>query len=285
MTSARKRARPAGHGRAIALALFASLAAASGQAAVIDLRTAPLVTGPNSLSFVVDGVNVVVTGYSAEPDEDGITRVFGPYSTDEVAVTSAAFDYFAFGPVRSAASGAPVTGIGLLSNEAQGQSDPDRGSGVIQSGFDNSSLGTAPSLQFAVLAFDAPVDVSQVVVDDVSNFGRSIWAAGGSSSPDFSAGLASALVAFAVVNSADSASDGQFAHTVSFDAIRYLIIGAPPSAAGSDLTALTPRSSVQFYIDGLDVTASPVPLPPALPMLATGMLGLFGWARARRASR
>lgn len=268
-------------------ALCAGLAAASGNAAVIDLRVAPLVTQPDSIAFVVDGINVVATGYSAEPDAGGVTRVFGPYSTSEVTVTSAAFDYFAFGPVRSASTREPLSGIGLLSNETQGQTDPDRGGGTIQPGFDNSSLGSAASLQFAIFAFDAPVDVSQVVVDDVSNFGRSIWAAGGTAAPDFSAGLASALAAFIVVNSADTASDGQFAHTVSFEAISYLIIGTPPGAAGSDLTGLNARNNVQFYIDGLDVTASPVPLPPALPMLATGLMGVLGWAagRLRRRAR
>lgn len=262
----------------VSAAALAAVLVMPARAGTVDLASIPMADGGTSLSFSWDGIGITATAYSAEYDAvAGTASVHGPFSTAEVPVTSASFDYFVFGRVTSASTGLPVTGLGLLSDEAQGQSDSDRGSGVIQPGFDNSSLGSLPSLQFAVFAFDTPVSVSGVTVDDTSNHGRALWAAGGLSAPDFSQGLESALSMFSVVNSPDTAGDGLLAHALAFDNIRYLLVGTPPRTGVGDLGPLTEAGNTQFYIQELEIT--PVPLPGSLSMLLGGLIALAGLTR------
>jgi hypothetical protein len=51
------------------------------------------------------------------------------------------------------------------------------------------------------------------------------------------------------------------------------------SSTNSSITA------INDYVDNINVTVNPTPLPAALPLFATGLgaLGLFGWRRKRTA--
>jgi hypothetical protein len=140
-----------------------------------------------------------------------------------------------------------------------------------------SSPATAPSaFHFALFSFDQPVDIPGVTVDDVSNFERDIWMATGTTTPDFTSGFLSGLTGFDIVNSADDLGDGPFTHNLGATGISYLFVGAPPESGLGPLTA----GNSQFYIDSFDATA--VPLPSAVWLFGSGLLGLVRISRRKR---
>jgi hypothetical protein len=271
--------------RLVGAALLGS--ACSAHAAMIDFQTTPLTVGPSSLAFSAGGIGATVKGYHVEfAPGTGASTVYGPVSTAEVTeVVSASFDYYGFGRVTAAGTGTPLTGLGLLSKAPLGQTDPDLCCATFAPGFDNSTLGTVnlDTIQFALFAFDAAVDLSAVVVNRNGNADRSIWVAGGNVAPDFSAGFGSALAMFQVENSKDLSSGGLLTHAVSLQNIRYLLIGTPPANAVPGLAALDPVYGVEYYLQGIDVAPSVVPLPAGLPLLLSGLasLGVLGRRKLR----
>jgi hypothetical protein len=125
------------------------------------------------------------------------------------------------------------------------------------------------------------VIVSQVVVDDVSNVGRAIWAAGSDTVPDRTQNFLAGFAGFDFRNSLDDATDGFFTHSFfPLVGIQYLAIGAPPNETSvGDLGPLTARSGTQqFYIEGLNVSVLPV---PAAAWLIASALGVLGWIRRK----
>lgn len=256
----------------------------------VNFRTIPLTTNPTSLSFQADGVDVTASGFQAEyAASSGMTTTYGPFSTD-VAISTPSFLFPGFGPVTQLGNiGEPdfiVQGLGLQTgSEDLGQTEVDEFSGGFEPGFDNALCcnDALPSIQFALFSFSAPVNVSEVIVDDVSNFGRAIWAAGSSSPPAQSPDLLTALAGFTFANSVDDNADGFFTHTfTTLQNIQYLVIGSPPDEdligdlgpiAGAD-------NEIAFYIEGLNLTV--VPVPPALWLLGSA-LGLLGMLKRRYA--
>ncbi len=134
-----------------------------------------------------------------------------------------------------------------------------------------------PAFHFALFSFDQPVDIPGVTIDDVSNFDRNIWMATGTTAPDFSGGFLSGLAAFDVVNSADDSGDGLYTHGLGAAAVSYLLVGAPPE---NDLGPLVAGGS-QFYIDSFGASAT-VPVPPAVWLFGSGLLGMVGVARRKK---
>jgi hypothetical protein len=262
----------------------------SGHAASINYLEAPLSFGPNSITAVADGVTVTATAYHVEFFAGG-SRIFGPFSTGFVGRNQV------FGPC---ARGFCDTGLGLYTRQDLGQTDPDVGSANASPGFDNftfpisSTVTPLFSIQFALFSFSEPVDVSQVIVDDVSNFDRSIWAAGGTRAPALDLGLVDAFADFIVVNSPDDlSSDGVFVHDFgALTNIRYLAVGAPIREEVGDQGPFQAFRRSQFYINGLGFAptvnggdgppTNSVPAPGSLALIAIALPLLFGARVLRR---
>jgi len=266
--------------------LVFTLIVSTANAALIDLRAAPITLNGRSLSFEVDGVDVTAAGYKAEQDSvSGDFTIFGPFTTDTLS-SSASFTWPGFG--RVGLIGQPNTfasGLSLYSFEQLGQIDVDFGGGQILPGFDNqgSTFDAPQTFDFTVFEFSQPVTVSQIIVDDVSNFGRAIWAGGNDAAPDLTQNFLGAFAGFDFRNSIDDATDGFFTHSFSpLVGIQYLAIGAPPNATEvGDLGPLTGRAGgQQFYIEGLNVSVVPV---PAAVWLFASALGMLGWMRRKSA--
>jgi hypothetical protein len=286
-----------------ALSLFVSFfIATSANAFVVDLQTIPMTIGSDSLSFETNGITVTASGYHAEyiSGTDAMP-VYGPFTTSEIASTPS-FSYPAFGrTTQFGISPTPdtiVTGLMLYTLQDLGQSDNDSFQAGFQPGFDNALCGASttapgctgtvyPSIQFALFSFDTAVNVSQVIVEGVTNFGRAIWAAGGTTAPDLSQDFRTAFDGFDFRSSIDDGSTGLFTHTFTpLQSIQYLAVGTPFDASLVDASADlgdVPRgeSLIQFYLEGLNIT--PVPVPAAVWLFGSGLLGLIGISRRKKA--
>lgn len=285
-----------------ALVIFASLLiTTSANAFVVDLQTIPMTIGSDSLSFETNGISVTARGYHAEYNSGADAMpVYGAFTTSEVASTPS-FSYPAFGRTTQLGGFSTpdtiISGLMLYTLQDLGQSDNDSFQGGFQPGFDNALCGAStsatgctgtvyPSIQFALFSFDTPVNVSQVIVNGVSNFGRAIWAAGGSTTPNLSQDFRTAFAGFDFRSSDDDAGDGFFTHSFTpLQSIQYLAVGTPFDASLVDVNADlgdVPRgeSLIQFYLEGLNIT--PVPVPAAVWLFGSGLLGLIGTARRRR---
>jgi len=125
-------------------------------------------------------------------------------------------------------------------------------------------------------------------VDDVSNFSRRVWAAGGSSAPNLNADFLSAFLGYTVVNSLDDTGDGLFTHVLNFPAVLYLAVGAPIPASVGTLGPFQPIGGSQFYVVGLDVNTTvsavptPEPSPSTLLLVGIPLAGVICWGPALR---
>jgi hypothetical protein len=217
----------------------------SASAAVFDYITQPLTIGPNSISITTDGVTATATAYHVEFSNNTST-IYGPFSTQFFETDARGFE----------------TGLSLLSEQDLGQQRNQNDQVVDVVGFDNrpdipNRLNPFPSIQFALFKFDTPVDISEVLVDDASNFSREIWVAGGSSEPNLSLDLISAFSEFDIINSPDDTGDGLFAH--SFDSllnISFLAVGTPiHDVVTGPFRSLTPAQE-DFFINSITFTVT-----------------------------
>lgn len=268
------------------LALLLGAFSIGAEAVTIDFQTVPLTINSNSLAFSQGSISATITAYQTEFADSSSTSnntTYGPFGTG-TAYASASFIFPVFGRTTLIGTGVD-SGLGMYSNEDLGQTEDDETGSTLEPGFDNIISGGGAlekeNFQFALFAFDAPVNLSQVIVDDVSNFGRSIWVAGGNTAPDFSGDFLSAFSGFTFVNSADAATDGFFTHNIGpLNNVSYIAIGAPPTIG--DLGPILQGGGAQFYIEGLNV--NPVPIPAAVWLFGSGLLGLVGIARRKKAA-
>ncbi len=248
----------------------------AANAVVVDLKTVSMTADPTSWSFMADGIGVTAEGYHVEYDPaDGSTTIYGPFST-AIAGSNANWTRPYFGRTLATQTGEVATGLGLTSQQALGQTDHDDPAGGIQPGFDSApARGSLPSFQFALFRFDAPVDVSQVILDAVSNYKTSVWVAGGNTAPNLNMDFLSAFSTFSFVNSPTLA--GPTHSFTPFEGISYLAIGASPGQDIGNLGPIEALGKAQFYIDGINVSA--VPVPAAVWLFGSGLIGLVGIAR------
>lgn len=262
-------------------AIAASVAATEkSPAAILDFTSGPLTWESNAVSISADGVVERATAYHVE-FYDGTSTIYGPFTTNCVS----AIDRRQIFGTQTASSNFLNPGLGLLSLQDLGQTDRDACCALAQPGFDNTNIngiGSRPVLQFALFEFNTPVTVSQVTVDGVSNYGRSIWVAGGSVAPNLSLDLVNAFAGFTVLNLRDTASTGLFVHTFTpLNNVQWLAIGTPPRGIGS-VGPFTEagNASIQFYINR--VSATPVPGPAAWWFFGSGLAAIAGITRRRR---
>ena len=261
----------------ILILLSAGLSTAN--AVVVDLKAVSMTADLTSWSFMADGVGVTAEGYHVEYDPaDGSTTIYGPFST-AIAGSNVNWTRPYFGRTLRTATGEVATGLGLVSTQNLGQTDDDKPAGGLQPGIDSMTVGGAlPSFQFALFRFDAPVDVSQVILDAVSNYKTSVWVAGGNSAPNLDLDFLSAFSAFSFVNSPSLA--GPVHSFTPFEGISYLAIGASPGQDIGNLGPIEALGKAQFYIDGIKVSA--VPVPAAVWLFGSGLIGLVGIARRNK---
>lgn len=241
-----------------------------------------IVTNTDLLQLTVGGITATVQAFTAEKDAtltDAI--VVGPWPT-QVGANNPGF-------------GVDVRGLGeqlgLIADDsliptARGTDIFSGGlSPGFSSGYGNDTVPNPahPALHFALFSFDQPVNIPAVTVDDVVNSPRAVWLATGTSAPDFSGGFLAGLASFNVLNSADDpASDGLFTHSLGATGVTQLLVGAPPRDMDlGPLTALPFGQGSNFFIDSFDATI--VPVPAAVWLFGSGLLGLIGMARRKKA--
>lgn len=270
----------------LVLAITLSALSAPATALNFDFLNLPITVNANSVSFTTGGITATVSGFHVEFDS-GTSTIYGPFSTD-TAFTGSGDNVPYFGRPTNTTTGNASFGLNLVALQDLGQTDRDAFN-PVQPGFDNAAnpLNALPSIQFALFSFDTPVDITEIIVDDVSNFDRNIWAAGGATAPNLSGDLSSAFSGYTLVNSSDDSSLGPFTHTLAspMQNISYLAVGTPTTSSVGSFAGITSADGVQFYINSLTATPSAVPVPAALPLLASAIGGLgiiMGWCRKRQ---
>jgi hypothetical protein len=153
-------------------------------------------------------------------------------------------------------------GLGLLARSIDGITitGTDNAVTVVAPGFDNAHFfdSSVPEIEFAVFHFSQPVDINDIIVDDVVNADRSIWAAGGNVAPNLSGNLLNAFPGYHIVNSSDDAGDGIFVHHLSgFSSLTYLAVGALPQGTGNTGPFQNTGRLSEFWITGLNVSLPP----------------------------
>jgi hypothetical protein len=266
--------------------LFLGIAIQPAFAVNVDLLTTPMTIEPRSLSFSFDGINASVSGYHVEYDASSSssdkTTVYGPFSTAEIAQNIPIFGmYYQYG------------GLGLLSDENLGQTADDTGQAASY-GFDNADAGgcfnnntpscALPSFQFALFNFDTPVSLSQIVMDYGNSASTDIWVAGGNTAPDFSGGFLGAFSGYSVINSSGTLTSPTITHTFSpLQNVTYIAIGVSPYTNIGDLGPVKSTANrSDFFIQQLSLTE--VPIPAALWLFGSGLLGLIGFSRRKKAA-
>lgn len=236
-----------------------------GDDLLFDFVSGPTVDGTDSVSLTSGAVTVQASTYVAQFG-GGNSTVFGPFPVSSF-VTGTRWDGF-------------DVGLFLLSQPLSelAVSGSDRAGGGVAPGFDNHNrANSVEESEFALFVFSQPVPVKRVTVDDASNFGRAIWAAGGNAAPVFGNGLANAFPGYTILNSPDTASDGLLDHDLSgLGTVKYLVIGSPPSSAVGQVGQITPGDS-QFFINRL---TTGVPEPASMALL--GLCASALWMQRRR---
>ena len=248
------------------------LSASTAHGALVNYVTDPLTINTDSIVTTSGGVTIIATAHHVEITPT-TSIIYGPFPTG--------------GQFTNADGFGTRRGLGLNA-EPVGSINPtedDSGGALIQPGFDNQTrTGDFPTMQFALFEFSQPVDVSQIVVGNISNFGHRIFVAAGASAPDLSTDLISALSGYSIISNPLSTqggvSNGPIYNFSSLNSASFLVIGTSPRTGdlGPILSISTGVS--QFYINEIGFSA--VPVPAAVWLFGSGLIGLIGVARWKK---
>lgn len=245
-----------------------------------------IVVNANSLQLTVEGITVTAQAYTAEINTTGDDAVvLGPWPTQSGA--------------NNPGMGVDVRGLGseqlgLIADNSAGipANGSDYFSGGLSPGFssgygnDTVANPAPPAFHFALFSFDQPVDIPGVTVDDVTNQDRDIWMGTSTTAPDFSSGFLTGIAGFNIVNSPDDAGDGLYTHTLPAVAtgISYFLVGAPPQGENlGPITGTGAFSGSNIFIDSFNGTTT-VPIPAAVWLFSSGLLGLLAVSRRKKAT-
>lgn len=254
---------------------FAAAVASASDATIIDYRTAAVTHNADSVvTTSSDGVVITASGYHVDFTASGPV-VWGPFPT-----TPGNRSIQIFG-VLTRNGGRNGLGLNAQPTGSLNPSENDVQTANFQPGFENQTLESSgdPGIQFALITFSEPVDISQVIVGTQIGTGD-IWVAGGSGAvPDLFTDFLGALTTLGVQTSIDNMGGIQFVHNLTgLDNIDFLLIGTPPDTV--DRGPLTAEGTANFFIDGLNLVPTAVP-EPALVWLLLPVLGMLGWRGAR----
>lgn len=238
-----------------------------------------VVRGTSSFSLTVGGITATVQAYVAEWDGSKYS-IFGAFPTN-TAFTAANADGFLRGAGGLLLEEGPFTGIAL------GGEEVCNGGGC---GFDNGPY-TPPNqdilkFNFALVTFDQAVDLETSMNSRQSNFDHDFWLATNNIAPNLGLGFISAFTGFTTtVHDPLASFQGATGLSGTHQNLLYLAIGAPLHAlAGSfpgfDNPDVFPRDT--FAITSFTVQPTVVPIPAAVWLFGSGILGLIGVARRRK---
>ncbi len=256
------------------LAAIFCLSSSVARSALVNYVTDPLTINTDSIVTTSGGVTITATAYHVEITPT-TSIIYGPFPTGQ---------HFTYTTGRGNRRGLGLNAepVGLLT-----PTEDDSVGALAQPGFDNRTRsGDFPTMQFALFAFSQPVDVSQIVLGNVSNYGHPIFVAAGDSAPDLSTDLVSAFSGDTIVSNPLSTqgkvSTGLIYNFSSLGSASYLVVGtSPQSDLGPFLAKSGNVTSSQFYINEIGFSA--VPVPAAIWLFGSGLVGLIGVARRKKA--
>jgi hypothetical protein len=204
----------------------------------------------NALVQTGAGVTVSARGYAVEITSDS-SQVFGPFPTSRGDRDLRVFgvDLRELGSEQLGLLSQPLPGIDVAGTDLY--------PGGLSPGFENGPYHwgntSVNRLEMALFRFSEPVTVRRVIVNNVSNYGQEIWAAGCRGNPDFSQGLANALTRCIVRHPPHQPGGGRANYGVGLHRTRVLLVGARPQGT-VDLGKIsaTPYYS-QFYIEAIKI--------------------------------
>jgi hypothetical protein len=251
----------------------------SAHAAIISYPTDTLTTNPDNIVVTSsDGVVVTAYGYQAELTsvQDQTAAVHGPFPTTLGDRSRQIFG----ADTRSTREG---LGLHAQPTGAIAPSENDVGTALVQPGFDNSPIvGSFPEIQFSLFTFSQSVDVSQAIIGTQVGSG-SIWVAGGSGAvPDLTTDFLGLLTTLGTETSLDMSGGTVLVHDLAtLINVDYILLGTTPRV--DNFGPLTGIDAMQFFINGLNLAPTTVPIPPAVWLFGSGLLGLIGVARRKKA--
>ena len=252
------------------LAAAFCLSASTAHGSLVNYVTDPLTIDTDTITTTRDGITITATAYHVEIMPT-TSIIYGPFPTGRE---------FRYSNDRGQRHGLGLNAqpVGTLA-----PTEDDSIGALVQPGFDNMTRsGNFPTMQFALFAFSQPVDVSQVVLGNITNNAHPIFVAAGASAPNLSTDMVSAFSGYTILSNPLS-TQGSPSRGLTYNfgplvSVSYLAIGTSPQ---SDLGPFLAKSgnvrSSQFYIN--EIGFSSVPLPAAAWLFGSGLIGLLGVAR------
>jgi hypothetical protein len=245
--------------------------AGTANSAIVDYIIDPLTINDDSIVTTNSaGLSITATAYHVEITPTS-SLIYGPFPTGQY------FKYDKNNGDRTAL-GLNAEPVGAIT-----PTEDDSGTALTQPGFDNKTRsGDYPTMQFALFEFSQSVDVSQIVLDNVSNFNHPIFVAAGSAAPDLDADLENAFTGFTILSNPLSTLNkpgfGLIYNFNALDNVSYLAIGTSPR--DTDLGSFLAGGASQFLIHQIEYSV--VPIPAAVWLFGSGLIGLVGVARRKK---
>lgn len=255
----------------------------TANAAIFDWTDANtnVVRGDSSFSLTVDGITATAQAYVAEWDGSEYD-IFGAFPT-KGGFTTANADGFLQGGEGLMLEEGPFLGIDLSGKEACGS-----GGGCA---FDNGRYMSPNSdvlkFNFALVTFDQAVDLETSINLRATNIDHDFWLATSNTAPNLGLDFMTAFTGFTTtvhdpLASFQGATDLSGIH----QNLQYLAIGAPLHALAGSFPGFDNPDTFgdAFSITSQTVQLATVPIPAAVWLFGSGLLGLVGISRRKKAA-
>lgn len=244
--------------------------AITARAATFDWRdtNSDVLRSSDSFSLTVDGVTAIAQAYVGEWNSTtNAYDILGPYATSG-------------GYSTHNADGFLQAGQGLMLEAETSNFTESCSTG--ECGFDNRNRNGLSKFNFAVFQFDQAVDLQTSMNTSLSNYDHDFWLASGASAPDLGLDFMSALSGFTkTVHDPTATFQGATGLETTHKNLTYLAIGAPLDPELGSFPGLeNPDGGYDtFGITSFTVAPTAVPIPAAVWLFGSGLVGLLGLAR------
>jgi hypothetical protein len=233
--------------------------------------------GPSSYSLTVDGITAIARAYVAE--WNGLNYdIYDAFPTG-TGFTTANADGFLRGNEGLLLEEGSFPGISLSGQEGCS------GGGC---GFDNGSYRIPDQdvlkFNFALITFDQSVDLQTSMNLRQSIFDHDFWLASSSNAPDLGLAFISAFADFnTTVHNPEPTFQGATGLSGIHQDFTYLVIDAPLHSLAGNFDGFNNPDvlSDTFSIMSLTVEHTTVPVPAAVWLFGTGILGMLGISRKK----
>ena len=239
-----------------------------------------VVRGTSSFSLTVDGITATVQAYVAEWDGSEYD-IFGAFPTN-TSFTTANADGFLRGGEGLLLEEGPFPGIAL------GGKEVCSGGGCA---FDNGRYFNDDEdilkFNFALITFDQAVDLETSMNLRQSNFDHDFWLASSGTAPNLGLDFMSAFTGFTTtVHNPLAGFQGATGLSGTHQNLQYLAIGAPLHASAGSFPGFDNPDNFgdTFAITSFTVQTAMVPIPAAVWFFGSGLLGLVGMTRRKKAA-